>query len=286
MQTPIRLLAAAVLLMFLVGPSAAQDLSSPIERTFAVSAGGELSIDLDRGSISIDTSERNEVEVRIEREGSDAFLEQMKFTVEETSDGVAVRGDYEDGRRGWRLGGRNRVHVHVTIPTRYDVVVETSGGSIEVADLEGSVHSTTSGGSLRFARIDGSIYGRTSGGSVAIDRAGGEVDVKTSGGGITVNEVNGTIRAETSGGSIRAVIADQPKGDCVLTTSGGGIRVSLAPDVKLDVEASSSGGRVSTDIPITVLGAMSRNRVTGTLNGGGPLLKLHTSGGGVRIESN
>jgi DUF4097 and DUF4098 domain-containing protein YvlB len=318
---PYRTLAAMLLLLFVANGSTAQDLSVPIERNFAVSAGGELNVDLDRGSISVETSNRNEIDVRIEREGSDEFLERMKFNVEETSNGVTVRGDYDGNTSWWRSGNRNRVHVQVTIPSRYNVVLETSGGSIEVSDLEGSVRTTTSGGSLRFGSIDGPIHGRTSGGSielegstgtadvrtsggsirignvdgfvmartsggsVSIDRAGGEVDASTSGGGITVNEVNGTIRAKTSGGSIKAYISQQPKGDCTLTTSGGGVQVRLAPDVRVDVQASSSGGRVRTAVPITVVGEISRNRVTGTLNGGGPLLKLHTSGGGVSIET-
>ncbi len=322
-----RRIALPVLLAAMVvvtGPSAlAQNLDAPIARTFQVAAGGELDIDIDRGSIEIQTSDRNEVDVLIERQGSDDFLRRMEFSVDETSNGVRVRGEYDnDRRRSWRSNRNDKVRVRVIVPREYNVTLETSGGSISVDDLEGMVNASTSGGSMNFGLIDGPIHARTSGGSITldgssgtadvktsggsisignvggsvlaktsggsitIDRAFGEVDATTSGGRINVREVRGTINARTSGGSIKAYISEQPRGDCTLSTSGGGVEVVLSPSVKLDVEASSSGGSVKTDIPIQVVGEVKRNRIAGTMNGGGPLLKLHTSGGGVRIVSN
>ena len=67
--------------------------------------------------------------------------------------------------------------------------------------------------------------------------------------------------------------------------SGGGITVSLDPSAALEIDAASSGGSVTVDLPLTVQGKLSRNAVRGTLGGGGELLKLRTSGGGIRIES-
>jgi DUF4097 and DUF4098 domain-containing protein YvlB len=300
----------------------AQDLDSPIERTYKVRSGGELNVDIDRGSISVESSDRSEVDVLIEREGSDDFLRRMKFTVNESAGGVTVRGEYDGDRRmSWRNNKGNKIRVRVRVPHEYNAVLKTSGGSIDVQDLEGSVDANTSGGSMTFGLIEGpimartsggsitlegssgtadvktsggsikvgnvggSVLARTSGGSISIDRAMGEVDASTSGGRIVVNEVRGTINAKTSGGSIKAFISEQPKGDCTLTTSGGGVDVTLSPDVKVDIDASSSGGGVRTDIPIRVVGEIKRNHVVGTLNGGGPLLKLRTSGGGVKITS-
>jgi hypothetical protein len=54
----------------------------------------------------------------------------------------------------------------------------------------------------------------------------------------------------------------------------------------VDVDASTSGGRVSSDLPVvtTVQGEQKKNELRGKINGGGPLVKAHTSGGNVRIE--
>ena len=78
----------------------------------------------------------------------------------------------------------------------------------------------------------------------------------------------------------------QPQDECNLRTSGGGITLTLIPDIAVDVEAETSGGRVSTDFAVesAIQGKVPRNRLKGSINGGGPLLKLRTSGGSIRLQ--
>jgi hypothetical protein len=70
-----------------------------------------------------------------------------------------------------------------------------------------------------------------------------------------------------------------------LATSGGSITLHLTSDARVDIDASASGGRVHSDLPVQVEGEISRSRLRGEINGGGPLLRLHSSGGGVRIAA-
>lgn len=167
------------------------------------------------------------------------------------------------------------------------VDLKTSGGSIEVVDVGGDVHAQTSGGSLRFGAIAGSISGKTSGGSIKIASCEGDVDVHTSGGSIRLQRVGGHVNARTSGGSVHATLLTQPTRDCTLRTSGGNINVTLIPDIAVDVEADTSGGRVATDFAVesAIQGKVPKNRLKGSINGGGPLLKLRTSGGNIHLES-
>ncbi len=218
---------------------------------------------------------------------------------------------------------RNRLRVKflITVPQQYNVDLKTLGAGISVGDLEGEVRSQTLGGNLRIGRIKGSVWGRTAGGSIKvegtegdvdvktsgggitigsvegaveaitaggsirIDRATGSVNAKSSGGGITVEEVMGDITAKTSGGSIKAYISRQPEGDCSLETSGGSVTAYLVEDIAVDVNARTMGGDVSTDFPVTAIaqGKISKNKLQGAINGGGPLVKLRTFGGSIRL---
>ena len=76
------------------------------------------------------------------------------------------------------------------------------------------------------------------------------------------------------------------KGDCRLGTSGGKVTAVVEKSVAFDLDASTSGGDVSaTGMTITIdKGGVGRSRLAGKVNGGGPLLKLRTSGGNIRIE--
>ena len=62
--------------------------------------------------------------------------------------------------------------------------------------------------------------------------------------------------------------------------------VNLMPDIAIDVDAETSGGQVSTDFVVAsvIQGKIPKNRLKGNINGGGTLLKLHTSAGSIRLQ--
>ena len=78
----------------------------------------------------------------------------------------------------------------------------------------------------------------------------------------------------------------QPHSECSLRTSAGGITVTLIPDVTIDVDAETSAGSVSTDFAVAsvIQGKVPKNRLKGSINGGGPLLKLRTAAGSIRLQ--
>ena len=90
--------------------------------------------------------------------------------------------------------------------------------------------------------------------------------------------------AESSGGPVSAVLAAGNSAGGSLSSSGGGVRVTIARDTRLSIDASSSGGSVSCELPVQSQGKQSRTALRGDLNGGGPTLKLRSSGGGIQID--
>jgi hypothetical protein len=90
------------------------------------------------------------------------------------------------------------------------------------------------------------------------------------------------VDASTSGGSVSASLSAQPKEPSRLSTSGGSIQIELAASLHLDVDASASGGSVSSDFPVPT--SQDRRSLHAAINGGGPLLYLRTSGGGIHIR--
>lgn len=254
---------------------------------------------------------------------SQEILEDFELAFEHEGSDVHIRGTFKQGREHWQKQlNRLKIHFLITVPQQYNIDLNTtnggisvadltgdvrvrssggnlcfrsitgtvwghtSGGSIETIDVAGDVQVQTSGGSIRFGAIRGFISGRTSGGSIkAVDCSGG-TDVRTSGGGIWLGGISKNVTARTSGGSIQAVMKTQPESECSLRTSGGRITLTLIPAVAVDLEAKTSGGRVSTDFAVesTIQGKVPQNRLEGSINGGGPLLKLRTSGGNIHLQ--
>ena len=83
-----------------------------------------------------------------------------------------------------------------------------------------------------------------------------------------------------------AFLTNQPQNECNLRTSAGGVTVTLMPDIAVDVDAETTAGSVSTDFAVAsvIQGKIPRNRLKGAINGGGPLLKLRSSAGSIRLK--
>jgi hypothetical protein len=264
-----------------------------LRQSVRVESGGTLEVDLDGGSIEIETHDEPEVRVEARARGLGA----MSFEL--TTDGLDARLIGKQGSWIPFLGG-GRARVHVRVPEVYSVDVRTGGGSIEIDDLGGSATARTSGGSIelhgaqgvvdlrtsgghiRAEDVDGDLSVRTSGGEIRIAEVTGSVEARTSGGPIQVHDIGGSVQARTSGGSISVRFADVAEGD--LKTSGGSIEAEFSEDVGLNLEASTSGGRVQIEPDLEIKGSIGRSHISAMINGGGPELRLHTSGGNVRVR--
>jgi hypothetical protein len=267
------LIAASFLFMSCTSYGSIQDT---IAKNFTVAPGGTLSLKSDTGSIEIHGKAGNDVKVEVIREvktGSEKkaqdLLKDFDIRFNQNNGDVLIEAEYR--KKGWErfwnnIGKHLRVKFVISVPERYNLDLETKGGSISIDSLIGDIEAKTSGGSLHFDRIEGDIQGRTSGGSIKI------------------GEVVGNTRAHTSGGSVKANISRQPDSDCRLTTSGGSITVYLKEDIGMYVDAHTSGGRVTADFPLTLKGNISKNSLKGEMNNGGPELYLRTSGGSIYLK--
>jgi len=233
-----------------------------INKEYQVAEGGKLNIETDRGSIDVESHNKDTVLIEVNIDGKDE--DKMEVVFNHSGDNVKIIGDMESS--GFNFFNNNSLKVTYTIkvPQHYELDLNTSGGSIEISEINGEIDAHTSGGSISLEHVEG------------------DINVRTSGGSINVEEVSGTVVAHTSGGSINAKLSKAPSGDSKFTTSGGSIKVYLAKDIRADLYAKTSGGKVKSEF--TVNGHIKKNSISGTLNGGGPELVFKTSGGSIRIK--
>ena len=67
-------------------------------------------------------------------------------------------------------------------------------------------------------------------------------------------------------------------------TGSGGIRIQLAPDARLNLQADTGSGGIQVDRPITMQTSNSKHHISGSINGGGPTVRLSTGSGGITIH--
>ena len=277
--------------------SAERVSADDVEETIPVRPGGTLGIDLDRGVVRVSSHDANEVRIEAHASGFSSWF--GGFDLTRDGNDVHLQGEFRHAFLFVPWGPR--VTVNAWVPREYSVVVHTRGGSIDVHDITGRTIAKTSGGSIdlqhangpasletsggpiRAEAVKGSIIAKTAGGGITLEDVDGNVEVETSGGPVTVKEVTGRIEAKTSGGGIDVSFIGAPSGD--LHTSGGGIAVAFPSHVGVDLDAETSGGRVVVEQEIALSGTADKRHVVGKINGGGAPLRLHTSGGSIRVRA-
>ena len=169
--------------------------------------------------------------------------------------------------------------------------IETGGGSIEVRQCNGKVKVSTGGGSVDLSDVGGPAEIETGGGSIKLTSAKGHVHAETGGGGIELYGVP-SASAETSAGGIivKLVNTGAERSDSDLETGSGDVTVYLASDVAINVRASvdmGSGHRITSDFSDIRIASEGDKwgpktlTAEGSLNGGGPMLKVRTSSGDI-----
>jgi DUF4097 and DUF4098 domain-containing protein YvlB len=219
--------AVALTVLIVASATARAEVEDKITKSFEVAPGGQLIVEVDRGSIEIKTSDAGAVNIEITRKAggsrskAEKTLKDHVVTTEQIGDKVEVRAKYEGAKlTGWF--GRSpdlQVSVLITVPRKFDADLKTAGGHIKVSDLAGKLKAHTSGGNLTFKQIEGPVSGHTSGGHVNLAGCKGNVDLKTSGGNLTLRTFEATSPLK-SGGHINA---GKLSGKSVVKTSGGNI---------------------------------------------------------------
>ncbi len=198
-----------------------------INKELPASPGETLVFDLDSGgSIDITGWSRDAVAVSadLRRGGAQAEVEIERF-----QNGVRVSSKL-------RTDGNSSTSFHFTVqvPDRYNIEIETMGGSVSIDGVEGEIGGTTMGGKLVLRNLRGELQLTTMGGP--IDLRDSEVDgkVTTMGGEVHMVNLYGDIKGTSMGGEVILKNVTRRDGsstgdEVIISTMGGDIDVDDAP---------------------------------------------------------
>jgi len=237
------------------------DLQLIHEKTFKISPGKNLVVDISSGDVKVTYWDKEEVYVKIL--GDEDAMEKMNFTLEGNDEEVKVTGKKISSISSWF--SNIDLKVEIKVPSQFNLDINTAGGDIKCGGITGKAELNTSGG------------------DVWADKFSGNLNASTSGGDIFLFCNDAQINAETSGGDINLEYEGENKG-IDLSTSGGDIDVKVAKEFKASMELSTSGGDVSCSLNMSNVKKSSGSRLIGDLNGGGEKLYAHTSGGDITVS--
>ena len=243
-----------------------EQLSAPL------AVGSTVVAETNFGSITVtgaDVADCNVVaKIRVQaptKQEAAEIAEQVKIRLESDGKTLTIRADKPHLKNNRSVG----ISYQITVPRQSNIECDSSYGSIKLTNITGDVNAHTSYGSINCASVNGKMQLDTSYGRVGCsDIVADELSVRSSYGNINI-EYSDMAPAE-----IQANVR----------TSYGGIDFTAPPGFAGQVELVTSYSSIKTDLPITVKGKISNNRIKGTIGQGQGKLKLKTSFGSIRIR--
>ena len=222
--------------------------------TYPLTAGGEVRIVNTNGRIDVEGVDGSTVEVRAERIARGA----TDSAARELLPRIVIKEDIKPDRitletermNGIMIGAGFEVRYHVRAPKNAVVNVTNTNGQVVVNALAGKVVASTTNGAVKGTNLTGGVDGRTTNGSVSIEMASVGPD---------------PVSLETTNGSVTLMLPEKAKATVSASVTNGGITVGALDNFEVTEK--------------------SRRRLEGRLNGGGTLVELRTTNGGIRLRS-
>ena len=291
-----RALAAALVLPAVLGVGCVTlDSQSQIvreEKRFVVSGTPAVHVTTFDGSIQIQSWDKPEVLVEIEKRGpTKEAVEALE--IQSSQNGNTIELEVKKPRAesftviGFHQSATARMIV--SVPREADVRGRSGDGSIQIEHVTGRVDLHTGDGSIRVTDVSGELTLNTGDGSVTVDGAEGGLALETGDGSVNVTGKLARVRLHTGDGSI--VYRSQPGAvmtdDWEITTGDGGVSVYLPADFGAELDAHSGDGSVRSDLPVASsdLASANRHTVRGRLGAGGKQLRIRTGDGAIRLRT-
>jgi hypothetical protein len=230
--------------------------SKTVDKTLALPPNGSVTIEGRNGSIRVKTWDRPEIEIhaRIEMNSGLGFQEDSRRRFEETrvdidsfGDSVRIKSNYPEW--GTLPGSNPEIHYTINAPRTARWTIRDHNSTIEVYDLRAAL------------------------------------SISTHNSRVMVSGLAGGLELDTHNGNAKVQFAS-------LTTSSrvemhnGYVELVMPANSKFNLQTSSHRARVQSDFPVSTrsIGRQGTD-VKGTVNGGGPVLRLSSHNGNFRIRA-
>jgi DUF4097 and DUF4098 domain-containing protein YvlB len=234
-------------------------------------AGGLFDAETHNGSITIsgaDVADCNltaRITARATNEQNARELaEETKITLETSGDKLIARIEKPTSM----IRKSVSVDLEIRVPNRTNTELNTHNGDIRITNITGEVDGTTHNGKVIAEQVAGDIKLRTHNGSIICEKISGDVKLQTH---------NGDVRTSYSESA-------PPVCNVSIVTHNGGVHFNAPPNFSAEADVSTHNGSVHTDLPIAVIGKISKTKLIGKIGTGQGELNLQTHNGSIKIR--
>jgi DUF4097 and DUF4098 domain-containing protein YvlB len=268
--------AFCVVIFLLFGAGGCEIPTAKFERTVRLSAplsaDHSFKAETHNGAITVEGRDEEGCEVTAVITGRAKDME----TAKDIADRTKVRLKSSDNKitveiKKPMLGMHESVSVSLDakVPNKTNILLlGTHNGAVTVSNIQGKIDSSTHNGRIKASEVSG------------------ETKLKTYNGSVICNEISGNAWMTTHNGSVKTSYAADAPSVCEISlkTYNGSIDIKTPPNISAAVDVFTHNGSIKTDLPITLIGTVSKRRLQGKIGEGLGKLELSTHNGSIKIR--
>ena len=193
------------------------------------------------------------------------------------------------------------IDYEITTPSGTTLKAESGSGDLEIGGIEGIVTGETGSGDMKVENIganarlqtgSGSIHATNVHGAATLQTGSGDIDLgltgagdvkaQTGSGSIHISGLSGGLRAQAGSGEVE--VTGSPTAEWRLESGSGSIHANVGSAARFTLNAETGSGSIHVEQPVLMQGALNKQHVVGTVNGGGPTLRAATGSGNITIR--
>lgn len=267
-----------------------QEYERTVQDTVSSGVAG-VSIDTEKGRVSISPWTRDSVayRARIVSDRAEAPVGDTRIAVQRSGSSLSLSTDYSDVSGRWSFGPRSFGYVKTEPAVQYTLRIPTAT-ALEINDEESQIDVSGLSGSLTIETEEGTVTVRDHAGSAEIDAEEGRVDVTAATGALTIRSERGFVTVDHHRGPLdvdvvsgEATLAVNRLEETVIETQDGSADLSIPKAAGFDLSADfGDGARLRTDLDLKSV-RRSTGTYQGAVQGGGPLLRLASESGDIKL---
>ena len=290
-----------------------------INQKYELAPGSRVEISSIRGPVEVYNTNSATAELQIIRTArTRADLEYHKIEVQQTANGLVIRGIQEPNHRGQNV--RVNHHVILRVPRRIDLAITSISGGVQVEDIVGQTTlnsisgSATIGnvagpltarsisgnftaaslgaeaqlnsvsGSVTIGNVGGALTARSISGDLQVGSVGGNADVNSVSGEVRMGPVNGPLTVLSVSGNVKTALSNLGTQGIRINSVSGSVEIALTGDVNADFSAESISGQVYLNVPNAIRDVDVKSpNVRARIGAGGTPIKVFSVSGNVRL---
>ncbi|MGC2161678.1 MAG: DUF4097 family beta strand repeat-containing protein [Silvibacterium sp.] len=276
---------AAALLVIAITPAALFAAEGTFDKTLTVNGAANLNIGTGSGYIHITPGPDGSIHIIGHVHSSMGFLSgSPEENVRRITDNPPIEQNGNNIEVGQHLHLNNiSIDYVVTAPHGTTVEANSGSGDLNISNIGGPLKAGTGSGTIEANDLTGDVSLNAGSGDIRAMMNGAHyVKAETGSGSIHLQGVTGGLYAETGSGDIE--VNGQPGDGWKLETGSGSVTLNTGSSARFTLDASTGSGDVHSDPPLTTHGGTDHHHVTGDINGGGPIVRVETGSGDVRIH--